>query len=65
MLNAFDSFLRGLLDKERAAMTRHLQESGWTPERAAQGAQEHVARIEAAMQRERARLEAEAIAHLH
>jgi len=42
-----------------------LQESGWTPERAAQGAQQHVARIEAAMQRERARLEAEAIAHLH
>ena len=65
MLDAFDAFLRGLLDKEREAMTLHLQETGMTPERAAQGAQAHVARIEAVMLQERARLEAEAVAHLH
>ncbi len=65
MLEAFDSFMRGLLDAESKAMALHLQESGWTPERAAQGAQAHVARIKAKMAEERARLEAEAVAHLH
>ena len=65
MLDAFDSFASGVLDKEREAMTLHLQETGMTPERAAQGAQAHVERIEAVMLQERARLEAEAVAHLH
>lgn len=65
MLTAFDAFLRGLLEGEAAAMARHLQESGWTPDRAAQGAQAHVERIKAVMMKERARLEAEAVAHLH
>jgi len=59
MLDAFDAFARGLVERERAAMRDHLLETGMTPERAAQGAEAHVARIEQAMQIERARLEAE------
>ena len=65
MLDAFDAFLRGLLDKEHEAMTLHLQETGMTPERAAQGAQARVESIKTLMAQERARLEAEAVAHLH
>ncbi|MGY6696093.1 MAG: hypothetical protein ACXIUW_08730 [Roseinatronobacter sp.] len=65
MLDAFDAFMSRLLDKERAAMALHLQETGMTPDRAAQGAQAHVERIKAVMLQERARLEAEAAAHLH
>ena len=59
MLTAFDSFASGLLTAEREAMTRHLLEAGLTPERAAEGAQAHVERIEAKLTEERARLEAE------
>ncbi len=59
MLTAFDRFASGLLTAERAAMARHLQETGMTPERAAQGAQAHVERIKAKLTEERARLEAE------
>jgi hypothetical protein len=65
MLTAFDSFLSVLIDAEGKAMNLHLQESGWTPERAAQGAQAHVERIKAVMAIERARLEAEAVARLN
>jgi len=65
MLDAFDAFMQGVLERERRAMVAHLQESGMTPERAAQGAQTHVQRIAAVLAEERARLEAEAVAHLH
>lgn len=64
MLDAFDRFASGLLTAEREAMTRHLRETGMTPERAAQGALAHVERIKAKLDAERARLEAEA-ARLH
>jgi len=65
MLDAFDRFMEGTLEREREAMTRHLQDTGPTPERAAQGAQAHVQHIAAVLAEERARLEAEAVAHLH
>ena len=65
MLDAFDAFTESTLERERRAMRDNLTESGMTPERAAQGAQAHVARIAAVLASERARLEAEAVAHLH
>lgn len=65
MLDAFDNFVSGVLTNERAAMERHLQETGMTPERAARGAQAHIDRVTEVMQQERARLEAEAVTHLH
>lgn len=65
MLEAWDALMQGILQREGPAMDAKMRAEGKTPAEAAEAAQEHVARIEAAMQRERARLEAEAVAHLH
>jgi hypothetical protein len=65
MLDAFDRLMNGILAREGPAMDAKLRAEGKTPLEAAQGAQDHVNRVLIEMQRERARLEAEAVAHLH
>lgn len=64
MLEAFDTLFQGILAREAQALEAKLRADGMTPERAAQGAQEHVQRIKDMMHQERARLEAEAVARL-
>ena len=65
MLDAFDNFMNGILKREGPAMDAKARSEGATPEQAAQAAQEHVARLMVEMQRERARLEAEAVRERH
>jgi len=65
MLDAFDALFQGILKREAQAMDAKLRAEGKTATEAAQGAQEHVQGIKDMMQQERARLEAEAVAHLH
>tara|TARA_R110002074_G_scaffold397921_1_gene588995 strand:- start:69 stop:317 length:249 start_codon:yes stop_codon:yes gene_type:complete len=61
MLTAWDLLAQGILRREGPAMEAELIRQGKTTTEAAQGAETHVARIRAAMQIERARLEAEAV----
>ena len=65
MMDAFDALFQGILKREAQAMDAKLRAEGMTPERAAQGAQAHVESIKTLMAQERARLEAEGVAHLH
>jgi len=61
MLDAFDSFMSGLLKAEGPAAEAKAREEGKTPDQAAPAAQAHVARLMLELQRERARLEADAV----
>ena len=65
MLDAWDALTDGILKREGPAMEAKARREGATPEQAAQAAQEHVARLMVEMQRERARLEAEAVQERH
>ena len=65
MLAAFDALFLGILKREAQAIDAALRAEGKTATEAAQGAQAHVESIKTLMAQERARLEAEAVAHLH
>lgn len=60
MLDAWDALAHGMLRREGPAMEAKARAEGKTPQEAAQAAQEHVNRLAIEMNRERARLEAEA-----
>ena len=61
MMAAWDALIDSTLQREAPAMEAELIRQGKSAAEAAQGAETHVARIRAAMQIERARLEAEAV----
>lgn len=62
MLEAWDALTDSIVKREGPAMEAKALSEGKTPHEAAQAAQEHVNGLLVEMQRERARLEAEAIA---
>ena len=64
MLDAFDAMMMGAIRRAGEATEARLRAEGKTPAEAAQSAQEHVNGLLVQMQRERARLEAEA-ARMH
>lgn len=65
MLAAFDAVFRGVIERERRAMREKLVAEGATLAEAVQGAEDHVARLLAFIEAERAALEAEAVRERH